>query len=122
RRDLELAVDLLEAIVEPGVGRRIVRPYHRSGRARTERHGHDIAGRERHGVGHPIRIGLVERDRHQDIDDALCHRLLTWSVIRPPLKKGEGSGCDYAPGVKSGADRALAVPGWQTPRILSASS
>ena len=74
RRVFELFLDVLEPVVEPDIGFRIVRPYHRRGvAARAERHRHDIARRQIEILGHPVRIGAVERDRHQHIDDTSGH-------------------------------------------------
>ena len=52
-----------------GSGFGIFRPHHRDHFARTEGHCDDIAGLELHAARHAIGIGLIERDRHQHIDD-----------------------------------------------------
>ena len=56
----------------------------------------EIAGRELHAGRHAIGIGLVERDRHQHVDDALCHGTVG-RRIRGQLTEGckQGRGADY---------------------------
>jgi hypothetical protein len=73
RRHIQLLLDILEPIVEPRIGFRVLRPDHGGRLAGAERHGDDVAGRERKRIGHPVRIGAVERDRDEDIDDASGH-------------------------------------------------
>jgi len=51
------------------IGAGIVRPHHREHLARTERDGDDVAGRKRHAARHAVGIGLVQRDRHQHVDE-----------------------------------------------------
>ncbi len=73
RREFEFLLDILEPIVEPDIGLRILRPHHGGCLPRAERHADDVARGERKPVRHPVRIGPVERDRDQNIDDALFH-------------------------------------------------
>src|SRR5580692_4173974 len=94
-RHVELLLDVFEPIVEPRIGRRVVGPDHAGGLAGTERHAHDIARRELHAVGNAVRIGLVKRDRQEDIDDTLRH-----GADSREFKEAEGSGWDYARRVK----------------------
>ena len=70
RRHIELFADVLEAIVQARIGIGVVGPHHRDHLARSERHTHHIARLELHAARHPVGIGLIERDRHQHIDDA----------------------------------------------------
>ena len=70
RRHIELFADVLEAIVQARIGIGVLRPHHRDHLARSERHAHHIARLELHAARHPVGIGLIERDRHQHIDDA----------------------------------------------------
>jgi len=69
-RHVELLADILETIVEPRIGVGVFGPYHRDHLARTQRHAHHIARRQIHAARHPVGIGPIERNRHQDIDDA----------------------------------------------------
>jgi len=69
-RHLELFADVLEAIVQARIGAVVFSPYHRDHLARPQRHAHDIARLKLHAARHPVGIGLIERDRHQHIDDA----------------------------------------------------
>jgi hypothetical protein len=72
RRDFKLLGHVFQPIVEPRP-RHAVAPY-RAGRfARAQRHAHEIARRELEPCRHPIGIGLIERDRHEDVDDVLGH-------------------------------------------------
>ena len=48
-------------------------PHHAHAIAGAERHRDDVADRDIEPGRHPVRIGLVERDRHQNIDDTLRH-------------------------------------------------
>jgi hypothetical protein len=73
RRDIELALDLLEAIVQAGPHLDVVGPHHAGRRPRPQRHRHQVARREIEVVRHPVRIGVIERDRDQHIDDAFGH-------------------------------------------------
>jgi hypothetical protein len=105
RRHVELVGDVLEAVVEARVGIVVLGPHHPQRLARPEWHGHDVARRHLHAGRHHIGIGLVERDRHQDIDDSAFHgRYLGISCIDLarfcPLKEGVGCGCDDARRVK----------------------
>ena len=70
RRHIELFADILQAVVQARIGIGVLRPHHRHHLARTERHTHDIAGLQLHAARHAIGIVLIERDRHQHIDDA----------------------------------------------------
>ncbi len=91
RRHLELVGDVLEPVVEAGVGTVILRPHHAQRLARAERHGNDVPGRHLHPGRHHVGIGLVERDRHQDIDDTAFHgRCFHGPISRdsPRLRKG----------------------------------
>ena len=85
----ELLLDVFQAIVEARIGRGILGPDHPGGGARAQRHAHEIARRQRHVVRHAVRIGLVERDRQQNVDD-LRHTGLF--VIRPDLTKAKEAG------------------------------
>ena len=89
RRDVELGLDILHAVVEPGIGLGILRPRHRRRHARTQRHGHEVAGRELKPFRHPIGIRLVEGNRDEDIDNAFGHGQPADSK---PLRKSEGKG------------------------------
>ena len=73
RRQFELFLNVLEAVVEPRIGLRVLRPDHGSGLAGAERHADDIARRKLKRLGHPVGIGPVKRDRDQDIDDTADH-------------------------------------------------
>src|SRR5262249_22713608 len=73
RRDVELALDVPHAVVEPGIGVRIIDPGHPRRHARTQRNGHQVPGRERKPFRHPVGEGLVEGDGNEDIDDAFGH-------------------------------------------------
>ena len=73
RRQVELGGHVFKAVVEPRIGIWVVGPHHGGAFARPQRHPHDVAGAEFHRVRHAIGIGLVERDRNQHVDDALCH-------------------------------------------------
>ena len=70
RRHVKLFADILEAIVQARIGIGVFGPNHRHHLARAERHANDVAGLEFHAARHPVGIGMVERDRHQHIDDA----------------------------------------------------
>ena len=71
-RIVELRRDILQAIVQAGLDRDVVGPYDADRLAGPERHRHDIADGEAELVRRAVRIGVVERDRHQNVDDA-CH-------------------------------------------------
>ena len=91
RRHVELAVDILQAVVQARIGIRVVGPDHAGGlAARAQRHGDHVAGRKIEPGRHPIGIGLVERHRHQNIDNTCGHgeRLADSGGLR----KGEESG------------------------------
>ncbi len=86
RRHVELVGNILEPVVEPWIRAFVLHPHHAQRLACAEGHGHDIAGRHLHPGRHHIGIGLVERDRHQDIDDAAFHGPI--SRDSPRLRKG----------------------------------
>ncbi len=69
RRHVEFFADILEAIVQARIGIGVFGPYHRDHLARSQRHAHHIAGLQVHAARHPVGIGVIERDRHQHIDD-----------------------------------------------------
>ena len=77
RRYVELGVDVLQAIVQAGIDRDVARPHHADGLALPQRHRDHVAGLQREVGRRAVRIGAVERDRHQDVDDALRH----WRVL-----------------------------------------
>jgi integrase/recombinase XerC len=89
RRQIELAVDVLEAIVQARIGVGVIGPDHAQSLARSERHRNDVARPKVELRRHPIGIGLIERDRNQDIDDARAHDRGVADSGR--LRKGEGS-------------------------------
>jgi hypothetical protein len=89
RRDLELVLDVLKTIVQARPHRDVVRPDHAGCSARAERHADQIARRQLHPGRDPVGIGLIERDRHQDIDDALRHG--EGLADSAQLRKGEES-------------------------------
>ena len=70
--------------------RDVVGPDHADRLARAERHRDDVAGLELELARHPVGIGLVERDRHQDIDERRGHAAGLADSGR--LRKGEGRG------------------------------
>ena len=70
RRHVELFADVLQAVMQARIGIGVFRPHHRHHLARPQRHADDVAGLQLHAARHAIGIGLVERDRHQHIDDA----------------------------------------------------
>ena len=82
RRQIELLLDILEPVVEPGIGFWVIRPDHGGRLAGAERHANDVARREREVLGHPVGIGPVEGDRDQDIDDAFGHDRLSAPTFR----------------------------------------
>jgi len=69
RRHVELFTDVLETIMQTRIRISILCPYHRDNLARPERHRHHVAGLELHAARHAVGIGLVERDRHQHVND-----------------------------------------------------
>ena len=73
RRHIEFFLDVLEPIIEPRIGLRVLRPHHGGGLARAQWHRHHVARSEVQLLRHPVRIGPVERDRDQHIDDASGH-------------------------------------------------
>src|SRR5258707_9746857 len=93
RRDVELGLDLLEAVADRGLGLGFLRQCHRRCHARAQRHGHEVAGREFKPFRHPIGVRLVEGDRDQDIDDAFGH---DQSADSKRLRNGEGRGEIYS--------------------------
>ena len=70
RRHVELFADILQAIVQARIGIGVFRPHHRDHLARAERHADDVAGLQLHAARHAVGIGLIERNRHQHVDDA----------------------------------------------------
>ncbi len=70
RRHIELLADILQAVVQARIRIGVFRPHHGHHLARTERHADDVAGLQRHAARHAVRIILIERDRHQHVDDA----------------------------------------------------
>ena len=70
RRDVELFADILQPIVQARIGIGVFGPDHGVHLARPQRHAHDIARLQFHAARHPVGIVLVERDRHQHIDNA----------------------------------------------------
>jgi hypothetical protein len=86
-RHIELGRHILHAVVQARIGRGVLGPDHASGlAARTQRHGDDIAGRQIEARRNPVGIGRIERDRHQDIDDARAHGVRSGRFR--PLKEG----------------------------------
>ena len=74
RRHVELVRHVLHAVMQARIGRGIFRPHHAHGfAARAERHAHQVAGRKLHAGRHPVGIGLVQRHRHQNVDNARAH-------------------------------------------------
>ncbi len=74
RRDIELVRYLLEPVVQAGADLDIVGPDHARGLARPQRHADEVAHLQRQGVGDPVGIGVIERDRNQDINEG-CNRM-----------------------------------------------
>ena len=70
RRHVELFADVLEAVVQARIRVGVFGPDHGDHLARPKRHAHHIARLQFHAARHPVRIGLIERNRHQHIDDA----------------------------------------------------
>jgi len=73
RRIVELEVDVLEAIVQARPHRDVVGPDHAERFARPERNADNIAHFEVELGRRAIRIGMIERNRHQNVHDALRH-------------------------------------------------
>ena len=96
RRHVELPVDVLQPVVQARIGVGVLGPDHAQGLARAERHRHQVAGRKFEPGRHPVGIGLIERDRHQDIDDTHAHKVKVWPIPRR-LRKGEGSAPTVVP-------------------------
>ncbi len=69
RRRFEFFADVLQAIVQARFRIGIIGPDHGHGVACTQRDADDIAGRQLNARGHTIGIGLVQRDRHHDINE-----------------------------------------------------
>ena len=77
RRHVELVRHVLHAVVQARIGIGVLGPDHAHGlAARAERHAHQVAGRQRKALRHPVGIGLVQRHRHQNVDKACGHRLI----------------------------------------------
>ena len=95
RRDFEFLLDVLEPVVEPRIGLRVLRPHHGGRLAGAERHGDDVAGRELERLGHPVGIGPVERDRDEDIDDASGHAKILGRFSR--FRKEDERGATISP-------------------------
>jgi hypothetical protein len=70
RRHVELFADVLQAVVQTWIGIGVFRPDDRDHLARPQRHADDVAGLQLHAARHPVGIVLIERDRHQHVDDA----------------------------------------------------
>jgi hypothetical protein len=90
RRIVELEHNVLHPVVQPGLDGDVVGPDHADRLPRPERHGDDIAGLQRKLRRHLVRIGVVEGDRHQDIDERRSHAAGLADSGR--LRKGEGRG------------------------------
>ena len=75
RRHVELVVDVFQPVVQARIRVGIVGPDHAQRVARAERHRHHVAGLEIEARRHPIGIDLIERHRHQDIDNAHIHKV-----------------------------------------------
>ena len=89
----------LEAVVEARIGRRVVGPHHAGAFPRAERHPDEIAGRKRELQRRPVRIGTIERDRNEHIDDAHWAMAGRFGGLTKPDRKG----CDNAQEVNTGA-------------------
>jgi len=70
RRDVEFLADLLETVMQARIWIGVFGPHHADDLARSQRHAHDVARLQVHAAGRPIGIGLVERNRHQHVDDS----------------------------------------------------
>ena len=73
RREVELLLDVLQAVVQAGPDRHLsaqTTPSASRGPSGTATMSPTVQVESRR---HAVRIGLVEGDRHQNIDDALCH-------------------------------------------------
>ena len=73
RRNIKLLLDILEAVVEARIGRRIFVPNDAQRFARPERDADEVAGGEFDPVRHSVGVRMIERDRNEDVDDAPCH-------------------------------------------------
>ncbi len=90
RRHIELMLDVLELIVQSGPDLHIVGPHHAGGLADAKRYRDQIAGLEVEMVRHPVRISVVECDRHQNIDKMTGHGNPADSrCLRKPEGRGE---------------------------------
>ena len=73
RRIIERRLDILQPVVQARPHRDIVGPYHADGFGIPERHRDEVADMQVQLRRGAVRIGMIERDRHQNVDDALCH-------------------------------------------------
>ncbi len=73
RRHVELAVDVFQPVVQARIGVGVLRPDNSKAFARAQRHHDHVARRHVDARRNPIGIGLIERHRHQDIDDTAGH-------------------------------------------------
>ena len=90
RRNVELLDDVLELVMQAGP-RIALAPDDAGALDRAERNADEVARLEIKPGRNAIGIGLVERDRHQDIDDLLLrHGRIGADSAR--LRKGEGRG------------------------------
>src|SRR5262249_40423925 len=77
--------------VEPWVADRVLRPHHAQRFTCAQRHADHVTGLKVETVRHTVRIGVVEGDRNQHLDNALGHANLTESHFN----KGARTRCDY---------------------------
>src|SRR6516162_3325583 len=88
RRHCEPVRYVLHAVVQARIGIRILRPDHAHGlAARAEWHRDQVAGRKLKPGGYSVGIRLIQRYRHQNIDNARAHAPLVADSGR--LRKGE---------------------------------
>ena len=73
RRHIELMLDILDSVVEAGPDLDVVGPDHAGRVAGAERNRDEVARLEVEIVRHAVGIGVVERDRHQHVDEAIGH-------------------------------------------------
>ena len=73
RRIAELRLDILQPIVQSGPHRHVVGPHHADGLGLPERHRDKVADMQIELRRRTVGVGVIERDRHQNVDDALCH-------------------------------------------------
>ena len=74
RRHVDLADHIFHAVVQARIGIGVLGPDHASGfAARAKWHAHQIAGCEFEPGRHPVGIGLIQRHRHQNVDNARAH-------------------------------------------------